>query len=288
MATLFRSAPQRVHVARLDIGQLLVRERACLRLLYRSEAATASQLATLLCWSRWNAHYRLRRLWRLGLLERAALQPERGGVPIAYRLTHRARQRLGYTDWRPRGIAHLRHTLDTVETVCVLARHGLLQAWMAESMCGKLLEGIRPDSAVALQAASGSGAVCLEIDEATERISVVRAKLNAYAQALPSRPTWKLLFVVNDPMRAEWLGRVAGHHGAARLRDRSWVVVLDDLRRLGTSASVRPVGWRSASGSLSALLDDPSPRRSRTPVPSEEWVRLLGSGGGEDFAVTLA
>src|SRR5438128_7314646 len=119
MSALFRIWPERAP-APIDIGLLLVRDRASLRLLHRCEAVTAEQLAVLVHPTRRTALRRLRWLWRLGVLERTPLMPERGGIPMAYRLSRRGRTRLRVTDARVRSAAHLRHTLDAVAVVCAL------------------------------------------------------------------------------------------------------------------------------------------------------------------------
>src|SRR5918996_1352116 len=82
MSALFRTWPERAPAA-LDIGLLPIRDRACLRLLDRYESATADQLAILVHPTLRTSQRRLRRLWRLGLLERSPLMPERGGIPMA-------------------------------------------------------------------------------------------------------------------------------------------------------------------------------------------------------------
>ena len=102
---LFRPSERRARIAHLDLGLLDVRDRACLRLLRRIEVATPDQLAMLIYPSRRTSFRHLRRLWQLGLLERAPLLPNRGGVPIAYRLTRRGMNRLGYADRRSGGLA---------------------------------------------------------------------------------------------------------------------------------------------------------------------------------------
>ncbi len=81
MSTLFRAAPERAQIARLDIGLLNVADRACLRLLYRCEIATGMQLTTLIYPSRRTALRHLRRLWQLGLVERTPLRPIAAGYP---------------------------------------------------------------------------------------------------------------------------------------------------------------------------------------------------------------
>lgn len=87
MSAFFRTWPERAPAA-LDIGLLPIRDRACLRLLDRYESATADQLAILVHPTLRTSQRRLRRLWRLGLLERSPLMPEHGGIPMAYRLSH--------------------------------------------------------------------------------------------------------------------------------------------------------------------------------------------------------
>jgi hypothetical protein len=77
---------------------------------------------------------------------------------------------------RSRAGTQLRHSLNVVETVCALvnstrddASEQLVQAWLSEVMARDLLPRTYPDAVVALQAPTGSGVLCLEIDESTER-----------------------------------------------------------------------------------------------------------------------
>ena len=74
---------------RRDPGHLPRRDRAVLRILNRSQAATAAQLAVVAYHDRHVAQVRLRRLWDLGYLERILLPPAHapGGAPYAYRLS---------------------------------------------------------------------------------------------------------------------------------------------------------------------------------------------------------
>lgn len=95
MSVVFRESADRAPMSNLDVGLLSVRDRACLRLLYRAGVATAEQLTTLILPSRRTALRRLRRLWQLGLLERAPLAPDHGGIPVVYRLSRRGSKRLG-------------------------------------------------------------------------------------------------------------------------------------------------------------------------------------------------
>lgn len=289
MSSLFFPSSERAHLRRLDIGLLDVRDRACLRLLNRVEVATPSRLAVLIYPSRRTSFRHLRRLWQLGLVERAPILPIRGGIPVAYRLSRRGMTRLGYTDRRLGGVAHLRHALDVVASVCALVRvdPALVQAWLPESIAGDAgVEPARPDSIVALQTAEGSGVLCLEIDEATEHAPQIRSKLLAYGRMLPSRPGWHVMFIVPTNDRLAWLRRVGGGH-AATLRGRVWAVVLADLDASGIDAPVVPVGRAGERQPLRSLLDDPRPRRCSTPVGSDVWVQLLGSGGGEDLDEAL-
>lgn len=289
VSSFFRASSERARLRRLDLGLLDVRDRACLRLLNRVEVATPSQLATLIYPSRRTAFRHLRRLWQLGLVERAPILPIRGGIPIAYRLSRRGMHRLGYADRRLGGIGRLRHQLDVVASVCALvcAAPDLVQAWLPESIAADAgVEGVRPDSVVALQAAQGSGVLCLEIDEATEHAPQILAKLASYERVLPSRRGWHAMFVVPTHDRLAWLRRVGGPH-ARSTGGRVWVVVLSDLETSGIDAPIAPVGMAGERRSLRSLLEDPRPRRCPTPIGSDAWIELLGSGGGEDLDEAL-
>ena len=119
MSALFRTWPER-SAAVLDIGLLLTRDRACLRLLDRYESATADQLAVLVHPTLRTSQRRLRRLWRLGLLERSPLMPEHGGIPMAYRLSRLGRSRMGAVDPRVASAVRLRHSLDIIRVTASL------------------------------------------------------------------------------------------------------------------------------------------------------------------------
>jgi Replication-relaxation len=289
MSTLFRPSSERAQLRRFDLGLLDVRDRACLRLLNRVEVATPTQLAVLIYPSRRTSFRHLQRLWHLGLVDRAPILPIRGGIPIAYRLSRRGMNQLGYTDRRLGGIGRLRHQLDVVASVCALVRSepDLVQAWLPESITADAgLEPAHPDSVVALQGAGGSAVLCLEIDEGTEHAPQIRAKLATYSRVLPDRPGWRVLFAVPTADRLAWLRRAARSE-AALLTGRLWAVVLGDLEALGLNAPVTPLGGSRTSAPLWSLLNDPRPRRCPTPVGSNAWVTLLGSGGGEDLDEAL-
>ena len=291
MNTLFRPSPERARIGRLDLALLDIRDRACLRLLRRIEVATPDQLAILIYPSRRTAFRHLRRLWQLGLLERAPLPPIRGGIPVAYRLTRRGMSRLGYTDRRTGGLAHLRHALDTVAAVCALVRSRPdrlasqpVQLWLPESTAADAgIAPARPDSVVVLQVDGGSGVLCVETDEATEHAPQIKAKLVAYERVLTDRDGWHILFVVPTMARLTWLRRV----GRSNIADRTWGVVLSNLESGGVDAPVISMGRSGQARSLRSVIDHPRPRQSATPVGSNAWIELLESGGGEELDEVL-
>ena len=291
MSVVFRESTERGLLSSVDVGLLSVRDRACLRLLYRAGVATADQLATLIFPSRRTALRRLRRMWQLGLLERAPLAPERGGIPVAYRITRRGSKRLGYVDTRTGGVSRVRHTLDIVDAVSALVRSapGSVQLWLTEPMTdGVLPTDVRPDSVVVLQRDGGSAVVCLEIDEATEHSPTIRARLGAYERALAGRAGWHLVWVVPTEERLAWLRRLARWDQRPGLAGCSWGLVLDELRTAGLRGRAHPVGWSGEAVTLEAVIADPRARRCPTPVASPGWTRLLGSGGAEETNEALA
>jgi hypothetical protein len=248
------------------------------------------QLSTLVYSSRRTAYRHLARLARLDLVEVVPLPPRRGGVPFAYRLTGKALRRLGYSEARISGFAHMRHGLDSVEAVCALVRAARteqvpmsVELWLPESIAGDAgLLPARPDGVVVLQRAKLSAVLCLEIDEASEHAPQIRAKLDTWATVFATRPELVLLFVVPTESRLTWLRRNAGSGRRPSLEGRSFGVVAGDLASAGLQAPVAPVGWRGERAPLDALIAEPRSRRSGTPVGSAAWVELLGSGGGED------
>jgi hypothetical protein len=285
MSVVFRESSERALLSSVDVGLLPVRDRACLRLLYRAGAATADQVATLIYPSRRTALRRLRRLWQLGLLERAPLAPDRGGIPVAYRISRRGSKRLGYFDTRTGGVGHVRHTLDIVDAVCALVRSDqeCVQLWLTEPMIdGVIASEVRPDSVVVIQLDGRSAVACLEIDEATEHSPTIRARLGAYERALSGRTGWNLIWVVPTEERLAWLRRIARWDRRPGLTGCSWGLVLDDLRGVGLAVGSYPVGWNGNALPLSAIVADPRTRRCPTPVGSPGWIHLIGSGGAEE------
>jgi len=292
MTAAFELSRDRAPRRALDVGLLPVVDRACLRLLGRCEAATPEQLARLVYRSRRTAQKRLRRLWQLGLVERALLPPAHGGIPVAYRVSVRGRERLGYPARRKEGVTHLRHTLDTVEAVCALVgdnRDDLatlpVALWLTESMSRDVLGGeVHPDAIVALDQAGGSAVICLEIDEATQHGPIIQGKFEAYERALTGRAGWHLLFVAPNGDRVDWIRTLARSRPGQTLAGRGWAVTLGALRAGGPHAPLRSLGPGRAEPSLAALATDRGRRRSSAPVGSAAWVELLGYGGAEDTA----
>ncbi len=291
MTTRFRAAAPRLVT---DLRLLTGRDRALLRLLNRSKAAMNDQLADLTRSHLRKVQHRTRLLWQAGYLERTNLPPaERGGSPIVYRLSPMARLRLGYRDRRVAGIAELQHRLDTVQTVCALARpHGHTEhpvhGWLTESMVAGLLGSrAQPDSLVVLQLSLGSAVLSLEVDEATQHAPVIRRKLLAYREALERRPGWLLLFVVPSAARRSWLLRQVTVEPALRGWSRGWVCELAHLAVAGLDAPAWSLGADHAREPLHTLASDRLPRRCPTPVGSRAWLELLATGGGEDLDEAL-
>lgn len=291
MIGMFASAPPLDRRVIVDPGLLRYRDRACLRILYRCDVATTSQLMTLVYRRRQTAQERLSALYRLGYLDRAVLPPAtRGGAPLAYRVSARGRRRLGYESLtRFRAGTQLRHSLNVVETVCALVRSStsdgqpLVQVWFSEYDAADVLPGVYPDSVVALQAPSGSAVLCLEIDEATEHGPQIRDKLARYGGALRDCPGWQVVFVAPCRERIDFLARVAKRDGGyPGLAGRAWAVVLGELSRAGLGATVAHLFAGGRRLTLGQLISDPTLRRCPTPVATDRWLRVLGDGADEE------
>lgn len=288
MTYRFRAA--RTALAR-DPGHLPMRDRAILRILNRTGAATVAQLTILAYRNRRLAQARLRRLWEWGYLERTTLPPAgtRGGAPHAYRLAPAAAHRLGYTRARTRGSGYLAHTLDGVEAVCALIAATAPETdprvllWLPESIATDVLpDGPLPDAVVMLHADGsepGSIVLCLEIDEGNQHASPIRDKLLGYRRSLDGRPGWHAIFIVPTAGRAAWLRRLG-----ARLEHPSpaiWVTTLHELRARGIEARIVPVASGSSGAITVGSLPAGRPRTSPDPVGTTAWLELIGSGGSE-------
>jgi hypothetical protein len=285
MSLVFRTA---LDADALDIRLLGYRDRATLRILDRAEAATPRQLAILVYRHLRIAQRQLARLWQAGLLERALLPPRRrAGSELAYRLSRRAQRQLGDHTRRVRGSNRLGHTLDIVETVCALVHDdprtsSPVQAWLTEATARTNLGGPPyPDSVVVLADADRSTVLCLEVDKATQRLAAIEAKLAAYRRLLDEYPDWQLLFVVPTANRARWLREVADE-ADERVAARAWVTSLAALRSRRLAAGLVGLGASGRQATIEALLVPAAARRSRTPVGSDAWLRLLGEGGVEE------
>jgi hypothetical protein len=291
MSTPFRIATD---APWLDLGLLHYRDRAALRILDRAEAATPRQLAILVYGHRRIAQRRLLRLWQAGFLERAIVpHAQRGGAELAYRLSDRARRRLGDTATRTRGSNRLGHTLDLVETICALVtangdprQASPVRLWLDEPNAAAVLgTPPYPDGVVVVEVEGRRGVVCLEVDEATQRRAVIEAKLLGYGRLFEGHPSWCLLFVVPSPNRARWLQTVAGAIDEAVV-SRAWVTSLATLRARQLHAEVRALA-DGRTASLRGLTQSSDGRRGDAPVGSEGWLRLLGEGGIEDLDEVL-
>jgi hypothetical protein len=297
MIGAFAAAPAPPSRAIVDPGLLTYHDRAALRILYRADVATTTQLTTLVYHRRQTAQERLARLYRAGYLERAVLPPvTRGGAPFAFRISPRGRRRLHYERLtRGRAGTQIRHSLNGVETVCALlaAQQGeldpgpVLTAWLTESMCHDTLRGVYPDGLLAVAGPTGSAIMCIEIDEATEHGPVIEDKLARYEKALWSR-TWCVLFVTGSPERAARLAAIGRRLARPGLSGKAWVVLLPDLWAHGYDAPIRGLTAEPRRSVLRGLLADPKPRRCPTPVGTDAWLRLLGEGGLEFHDEALA
>lgn len=297
MIGAFASAPAPSRRAIVDPGLLTYRDRAALRILYRADVATTSQLATLVYHRRQTAQERLALLYRQGYLERAVLPPlTRGGAPFAFRIGPRGRRRLHYDKLtRARAGTQLRHSLNAVETVGALlgaqerdpGAPPVMSVWLTESMCRDTLRGVYPDGVVTVQGDRGSAVFCLEIDEATEHGPVIEDKLDRYAKALYSR-VWCVLFVTGAPERARRLAEIGRRRARPGITGKAWVALLPDLRDRGYDAPILGMTPDRGRAVLRDLLTDAPDRRTATPVGSDPWLRLLGEGGAENYEDALS
>jgi hypothetical protein len=282
----YRSSPLAHVRTHVDVSLLTSSDRACLRLLERSRICTATQLANLIYPSIRTALRRTRKLWLNRLITRESLPAERGGIPVAYRLSESGRRRLHLSPYRSPGLVTIRHALDGVELVASLVRHdpGLVQLWRSESQIPEL-DGVKPDQLVVIDTGVASAWILVEVDESTERPPVIRERLNAYAKLFEEhRVGWHLLWVVNSPERLARLRQIAGPMKLAALADRCWGVPIGEVSDVGASAQVLAVGASLPPRPLRAIATDSKMRRTEYPVGSPAWMRLLANGGIEDMS----
>ena len=283
----YRLRSAHVAHAHVDISLLQLSDRACLRLLERSRICTATQLANLIYPSIRTALRRTRKLWLNRLITRESLPAERGGIPVAYRLSESGRRRLHLSAYRSPGLVTIRHALDGVELVASLVSHdpGLVQLWRSESLIPELDDGVKPDQLVVIDTGDVSAWILVEVDESTERPPVIRERLTAYAKLFEEhRAGWHLLWVVNSPERLARLRQIAGPMKLAALADRCWGVPIGEVSDVGASAQVLAVGASLPPRPLRAIATDPKMRRTEYPVGSPAWMRLLANGGIEDIS----
>jgi Replication-relaxation len=280
--------PTQAHVVRthIDISLLQLSDRACLRLLEHIRVATAGQLTALIYPSLRTALRRTRKLYLNRLITREPLPAQRGGIPLAYRLSESGRRRLHLNAYRSPGLVTLRHALDGVEFVASLVGYdpGLVQLWLTESHIPHLADGVAPDQLVVIDTGEASALLLVEVDESTERPPVIRERLEAYAKLFEDRLTgWHLLWVVNSPERLARLRQIAGPTKTPTLAGRCWGVAIGDVSELGADAEVVAVRGDLAPRPLRALATDPKARLSRQPVGSNVWIQLLANGGREEL-----
>jgi hypothetical protein len=265
---------------------LSVSDRACLRLLEYARVCTASQLATLLYPSLRTALRRTRKLALQNLVTRESLPPDRGGIPLAYRLSSSGRRRIHLNAYRSPGLITTRHSLDGVEFVASLVDHdpGLVQLWWPEYLIPDYDWGVNPDHLVAIDTGVASAFILVEVDESTERPPVIRDRLRAYAKLFEDHRTgWHLLWVANSPERLARLRQIAGSMKLPMLSGRCWGVAIDDVSDRGADAEVLAIGAKDAPRPLREIAADPKARRSEYEVGSAAWISLLANGGKEDI-----
>jgi hypothetical protein len=280
------SSPAHVH-KRVDVSLLSVSDRACLRLLEYARVCTASQLATLIYPSVRTALRRTRKLYLSNLVTRESLPADRGGIPLAYRLSSSGRRRIHLNAYRSPGLITTRHSLDGVEFVSSLVAHdpGLVQLWWPEYLIPDYEWGVNPDHLVVIDTGDASAFILVEVDESTERPPVIRDRLHAYAKLLEDhRIGWHLLWVANSPERLARLRQIAGPTNLPLLAGRCWGVTVDDVADRGADAEVLAIGAKEPPRPLRAIATDPKARRSAYEVGSAAWIRLLANGGREELS----
>lgn len=277
------------HVVRRrgDVSLLSVSDRACLRLLEYARVCTASQLATLVYPSLRTALRRTRKLYLDNLVTRESLPAERGGIPLAYRLSSSGRRRIHLNAYRTPGLITTRHSLDGVEFVASLVHHdpGLVQLWWPEWLIPGYDWGVNPDHLVVIDTGEASALVLVEVDESTERPPVIRERLRAYAKLFEDhRVGWHLLWVANSPERLARLRQIAGPTKLPMLSGRCWGVAIDDVSDRGADAEALAIDAGLEPRPLRGIATDPKARRTSYPAGSPAWIRLLANGGREDIS----
>jgi len=280
------SPPAHVHT-RVDVSLLSVSDRACVRLLEYARVCTASQLATLVYPSLRTALRRTRKLSLQDLVTRESLPSERGGIPLAYRLSSSGRRRIHLNAYRSPGLITTRHSLDGVEFVASLVRHdpGLVQLWWPEWLIGGYDWGVNPDHLIVIDTGEASAFILVEVDESTERPPVIRDRLRAYAKLFEDhRVGWHLLWVANSRERLARLRQIGGPTKDAMLSGRCWGVAIDDVVDRDADAEILAIGAGLEPRPLRGIATDPRARRSEYEVGSAGWISLLANGGREDIA----
>jgi hypothetical protein len=280
------SSPTHAVRRRGDVSLLSVSDRACLRLLEYARVCTASQLATLVYPSLRTALRRTRKLYLENLVTRESLPADRGGIPLAYRLSASGRRRIHLNAYRSPGLITTRHSLDGVELVASLVRHdpGLVGLWWPEWLIPGYDWGVNPDQLVVIDTGEASALILVEVDESTERPPVIRDRLHAYAKLFDKHRTgWHLLWVANSRERLARLRQIAGPTKLAMLSGRCWGVAIDDVSDRGADAEVLAIGAGLEPRPLRGIATDPKARRSEYEVGSAAWISLLANGGREDI-----
>ncbi len=270
----------------VDVSLLSLSDRACLRLLEYARVCTASQLATLVYPSLRTALRRTRKLALQNLVTRESLPAERGGIPLAYRLSSSGRRRIHLNAYRSPGLITTRHSLDGVEFVASLVRHdpGLVQLWWPEWLILGYDWGVKPDHLVVIDTGEASAVILVEVDESTERPPVIRDRLRSYAKLFENHQVgWHLLWVANSRERLARLRQIAGPTKDAMLSGRCWGVAIGDVSDRGADAEVLAIGAGLEPRPLRGIATDPKARRSDYEVGSAAWIRLLANGGREDI-----